>query len=133
MPWQATVGVVVLTLLIREGIGGIVKIWGMKMAGQKQKRDGQDDLIERLTNRVDVLESKLSSEQNAHMECVRKMGVLEGKVDQLSRDLDQAIQRHDRRNDEHVEVLKAANAKLEDAMRAAGIPIPEMPWEKPAT
>src|SRR5688572_6269740 len=68
----------------------------------------------RLEARIVLLEATLKAETSAHMECVRKMGVLEGRVEQLTADINEVIERHDRRNLQHNKGLEIGIQKLEE-------------------
>ena len=85
----------------------------------------------RLDARIIMLESALKTEQAGHMDCVHNLGVLEGKVTQLSTDLDLSIRRHDLKTEAHIDSLRKENERLAAHLRANGIDLPPPEPEQP--
>ena len=79
---------------------------------KKQTSEVQKQVIEQLTARVEALEDKLDKKENDHRECERKLGVLEGRVEQLSKEMGNALQRHDTKTLEQAIAMKDETIKL---------------------
>ncbi len=85
-------------------------------------REGKE--YARLDARIIMLETALGKEQNAHSDCVRNLGILEGKVSQLSTDLDFTIRRHDMKTEQQIGIWRKRVRDLELYMVAQGLTIP---------
>ena len=59
----------------------------------------------RLDTRIQVLEKALQAEQAGHLKCAEEVGVLRGRVEQLTIDMNQVVSRHSMNNKLHEERL----------------------------
>ena len=107
-PWAAA-GLMLLAILFTKGVDALLKIKKQRVAAREQDFTHESMLIERLSKRIDALETdiraerdeharQLEKEHTAHMECIRKTGILEGRVNQLSLDMSEILKRHSERN-----------------------------------
>lgn len=112
-----------LGALIGGAATALVMIWRAnsetKLQEKKQTNEVQEKVIDKLTLRVEALETKLGKKEDDHRECERKLGMLEGRVEQLSKDMSEALQRHDTRNLEQAIAMKDETIKeLEKRLEA---------------
>lgn len=98
--------------------------------------DVQRQVIAQLTARVDALEQQILAMQKAreadyalHLECVRDKEQLRGELNVVKKELE-ALQRHEKRNVEHIESLQSDLAKIEAAKTDTG-PMPIVNREQP--
>jgi predicted RNase H-like nuclease (RuvC/YqgF family) len=124
MNWDATTIVAVTTAVnatIAAAIAGLMKLRksnsDLTIEQKKQNIEVQRQVIEQLTSRVEALESKLDKKEDDHRECERKLGMLEGRIEQLSKEMDKAFQRHDTKTWEQTlsmkdEAIKELNRRL---------------------
>ncbi len=92
-------------------------------------REGKE--YSRLDTRIAMLETALEKEQNARAECVRNLGIMEGKVTQLSTDLDFTIRRHDMKTEQQIGIWRKRVRELELYMVAQGLTIPPTDSDTP--
>lgn len=101
-------------------IGGVstalVMVWKgraeVNRDSREQAHNHDSATIERLTKRVEDLEKKLDAAHQDHLECTRRQGVLEGKIAQLSEDLDRTIRRHDEATQKQIAMNREKIAEL---------------------
>jgi hypothetical protein len=93
-------------ILAGGGVVGLVALL-LRLLFAREKSE-----YSRLEARIVVLETSLHNEQTAHLECVKKMGALEGRVVQLTQDMNDIIQRHDVKNVEQIIKSKEETIQL---------------------
>jgi DNA anti-recombination protein RmuC len=58
----------------------------------------------RLENRIVTVERDLKEERDARLECIRNLGITEGRIRQMSEDFDKVIRRHDDKTNEQIQL-----------------------------
>ena len=112
----------VLVGAICTGLGALIGAFVMakKASGEVDQKKNQQDfehevhLLKTLTERVNQLEQMLYKRDSEHRECERKLGVMEGRIEQLTKDMDHVIRRHDEKNQEQIEMNRKKIRELQE-------------------